>query len=149
LSVDFNGALDIHLNDGDFSQILDALQFFIRSAVRSCKTLVLLNEFFVLSHLFKFILAYIVEKILFIFAFVGSLFASCVRLLLFKERTVLIEYRLDQSIFADTGGANDDQGFVLKWLGVERVEVLLGVNKYIVLNKVNWGHLRVCAVGHC
>jgi hypothetical protein len=110
---------------------------------------VLLNEFFVLSHLFKFILAYIVEKILFIFAFVGSLFASCVRFLLFKERTVLIEYRLDQSIFADTGGANDDQGFVLKWLGVERVKVLLGVNKYIVLNKVNWGHLRVCAVEHC
>lgn len=74
---------------------------------------------------------------LFIFGFVGSLFASCVRLLLFKERAVLIEYGLDQSIFADTGWAHDDQRLVLKRLRVEGVEVFLGVNKYIVLNHVN------------
>lgn len=109
----------------------------------------LLNEFFVLSHLFKFLLRYKVESTLFIFGFVGSLIAGCVRLLLLKESAVLIEDGLDQSIFADAGGAHDDQRFVLKWLGVKWVEVLLRVNKNIVLNKVSRKNLRVCGVGHC
>lgn len=109
----------------------------------------LLNEFLVLSHLFKFLLRYKVESTLFIFGLVGSLIAGCVRLLLLKERTVLIEDGLDQRIFADAGGAHDYQRFVLKWLGVEWVEVLLGVHKYIVLNQVSRKNLRVCVAGHC
>ena len=89
--VDFNCALHVYFNNRDFAHILNAVQLLTRSSVRSCETLVLLNEFFVLSHLFKFLLRYKVKSTLLIFGFVGSLFAGCVRLLLFKERAVLIE----------------------------------------------------------
>lgn len=147
--VDFNGALYVYFNNRDFAHILDAVQLLTRSSVRSCETLVLLNEFFVLRHLFKFLLRYKVESTLFIFGFGGSLIAGCVRLLLLKERAVLIEDGLDQSILADAGGAHDYQRFVLKWLWVEWVEVLLGVNKYIVLNQISRKNLRVCVAGHC
>lgn len=105
--------------------------------------LLILDEFIVVHHLLEFLLVHKVE--VFHILFNLALISCSVRFLFLKQIAVFVKSFFDQSMFANTRWSHKNKRLILLRAGIEGLEVLFGVNKYIVLNKVEFiCNLRAC-----
>ena len=133
LSVDLDCTLDVDLKDGNLSIGSDAVQLSKCCTIESTlRSLTVFNELSVLSHSHKFILRNEVE-VLEGLLIVGSIGPSCIRLFAVENVTVLLKDKVNQGAFTNTGWSNKDQWLIFEWCWIEWVEVLLGIDEYIIL----------------
>ena len=131
--VNLQSALDVDLDDGDFAAGLDALQLSPARAIEAAfRLLPMLNELPVGDHALEVGRGDEVEILLsLLVAFADR--SRRVTLLPIKDVAILFQHEVDQGALADARRPNQDQRLVLLRCRVEWVEVLLGVDKDIVL----------------
>ena len=125
--------MDIHFDDRNFASLLDPLDLLVGRAVKSSlKLFSVLNEFFVRHHLLE--LSYTNEvEVTGLGVFTGAQLASSGAAFAFEEFAIGVQHRIDQSFLSDARRTHNDEGLALEGSGVERVEVLFGIHKNVVL----------------
>ena len=134
LRVQLDCAVDINFNDRNLAGVFNARKLLVTCAIATAlKSLLVLNELVGGDHLAEFVLADVFETVLPFLHFAGR--PSGVRDFAFEQIPVLLNHRLNQHVFANPRWPYHDEGLVLQRCGVERVEVLLGVDEDIILEE--------------
>ena len=133
LLVDLNGSLNVDLDDGDFVTRLNALELGKCGAIEAARRLFsALNELFAGYHSLEFDLICETEVFRSLLVVLSDRSGGN-RDLSIKDVSIFLKNKVNESALANTRWTHQNQRFHLQRSWVERMEVLLGIDKNVIL----------------